>query len=239
MEPVIIVLAFLITVGAAIVQGTVGLGFGMVAVPLLALLDPVLAPVPQLFAAVPLTILMAWRERKDMDLHGVGWLLLGRFPGAAIGVALLAIATQRTLDVFIGVAVLLAVAIIGSGFHVKRNRATKFAAGVASGTTGLVASIGGPPVALIYTSEEAATIRSTLGAIFTIGLGITISVRAVSGNITTTDLWISAWLIPAVLIGWSLSLHLKDRIPRHAVRAAILVICAVAAIALLVRAVVG
>ena len=163
------ILAIFITIGAAAIQGTVGIGYGMVGVPLLALLDPQLAPVPQLLTVIPLTIVMAWRERMSLDLGGVGWLLAGRLPGAALGVGLLAIATQRTLDLLIGSMVIGAVLIIGFGFHVRRNRGTQFAAGVVSGTTSLVAAIGGPPTALIYTSSEAATLRSTLAAVFTIG----------------------------------------------------------------------
>lgn len=239
MDPLVAILAFLITVGGAVVQGTVGLGFAMVTIPILALIDPVLVPVPQLFAAVPLTLLMAWKERSDMDLHGVGWLLAGRVPGAIIGVVLLAIATDRTLEIFIGTVVLLAVAVIATGFHVKRNAATKFAAGVASGTTGLVASIGGPPIALIYTSDEAATIRSTLAAIFTIGLTITITMRFATGNVTTEDLRISALLAPATVVGWALAQPLQERIPRHMVRTSILVISALGATALLARAILG
>jgi uncharacterized membrane protein YfcA len=211
----------------------------MIAVPILSLLDPRLAPVPEILVILPLTIVMAWRERHAMDLHGVGWIIAGRFPGAAIGVALLAVATRRTLDIFIGAVVLAAVAIIGTGIRVHRTPATKFGAGVAAGTTGLVSSIGGPPVALLYSAEEAARIRSTLAAIFTIGVSITVTVRVATGNVTMTDLEVSAFLFPAVAIGYLVSLGIKDRIPRHAVRASILVVSALAGAALIGRAIAG
>jgi uncharacterized membrane protein YfcA len=224
---------------AAAVQGTVGVGFAMIAVPILSLLDPRLAPVPEILVILPLTIVMAWKERHAMDLHGVGWIIAGRFPGAAIGVALLAVATRRTLDIFIGIVVLAAVAIIGTSIRVHRTPATKFGAGVAAGTTGLVSSIGGPPVALLYSAEEAARIRSTLAAIFTIGVSITVTVRVATGNVTMTDLEVSAFLFPAVVIGYLVSLAIKDRIPRHAVRASILIVSALAGVALIGRAVAG
>ncbi len=239
MEISVLVLAFVITAMAAAVQGTVGVGFAMITVPILSLLDPRLSPVPQILIVLPLTVAMAWKERTSMDLSGVGWILAGRLPGAAIGVALLAVATRRTLDVFIGVVVLAAVAIIGSGFHVRRNRTTEFTAGVAAGTTGLVASIGGPPVALIYSSEEAAVIRPTLAAIFTFGVAITVSVRFATGNVSSSDLRIALVLLPAMAIGWFASLALKDRVPTRVVRASILTISALAAAALLGRAMVG
>jgi uncharacterized membrane protein YfcA len=228
-----------VALSAAAVQGTVGVGFAMIAVPILSLLNPSLAPVPEILVILPLTIAMAWRERHAMDLHGVGWIIAGRLPGAAIGVALLAAATQRTLDVFIGTVVLLAVAIIGTGIHVQRTPATKFGAGVAGGITGLVSSIGGPPVALLYSAEEAARIRSTLAAIFTIGVSITVTVRFATGNVTMSDIAVSAFLFPAVVIGYLVSLRFRDRMPRRAVRAAILIISALAGGALIGRALVG
>jgi uncharacterized membrane protein YfcA len=230
--------ALLITAIAASVQGTVGLGFAMVSVPLLSLIHPSLAPVPQLLVVLPLTVTMAWRERNAIDLHGFWWLIGGRIPGAFLGVALLSIATQRTLDVFIALTVLGAVVVIAMGVHVKRTPVTKLAAGVASGTTGVVASIGGPPVALVYSSEDSDTIRSTLAAVFTIGALTSLTFRYASGNITWDDARVALVLFPAVVVGYLVSGFLKGRVDRSQVRAAILIVSGIAAIALLVRALV-
>ena len=232
-------IAFAVTAGATLVQGTAGVGFAMIAVPVLSLLHPDLAPVPQLLVMLPITVAMAWNERHAMDLRGVGWIITGRFPGLAIGVALLAIADQVFLDLFIGVLVLGAVMVIASGFHVRRTRATKFGAGIASGTTGIVASIGGPPVALIYTSEEAATIRASLAAVFTIGVTMSTIGRFATGNVTALDVEVAAVLFPAVVIGYVASLRLKDHVPTEAVRRTILIVSGAAAAALILRAFVG
>jgi uncharacterized membrane protein YfcA len=70
MHPAALILAFVITAIAATLQGSVGLGFAMVSVPLLTLIDPRLAPVPQLLVALPLSLAIAWRERRSIDLHG-------------------------------------------------------------------------------------------------------------------------------------------------------------------------
>ena len=96
-------LAMLTTASAAAVQGTVGLGFALISVPLLALLHPDLAPEPQLFIMLPIGISMALRERDAMDLTGVGWLLTGRIPGALIGVFLLGIATATEAGLMVPV----------------------------------------------------------------------------------------------------------------------------------------
>jgi len=229
------VLALIITVGAAGVQGTVGLGFAMVSVPLLSLIHPSLAPVPQLLVAFPLTITMAWRERHAIDLHGFWWIIGGRIPGAFVGVALLAVASQRSLDITIALIVLGAVAVIARGIHIKRTPGSKLTAGIASGATGVIASIGGPPIALVYTADDSNTIRSTLAAVFTFGIVTSTVFRYASGNITWTDVRVAAVLFPAVVVGYVVSLFLKERVSRGSVRMAILIVSTAAAVALLAR----
>lgn len=233
------VVALVVTAGAAAIQGTVGVGYGMVAVPILALLNPALSPVPQLLTVVPLTVVMAWKERDAIDLTGLGWLLGGRIPGAAIGVALLAVATQQTLDFFIGFVVLVAVITLSTGVSVRISRLTQFGAGVASGATSLVASIGGPPTALLYSREAASTIRSTLAAVFTIGVAFTIGVRTATGNIAESDLRIAAVLFPAVVVGWVVSSRYKERVPQARVRFGVLALSGIAAVGLIIRAFLG
>ena len=228
--------ALVVTALAAMLQGVVGLGFAMVSVPILSLIDPRLAPVPQLLITIPLTVSMAWRERHAMDLSGAAWIIAGRVPGALIGLVFLAIVTGAALDVMIAVIVLIAVAIIASGYHVSRHPGTDFTAGVFSGTSSLVASIGGPPLALLYTNAEGETIRSSLAAVFSVGILITVGVRAVSGNITASDLRVAAVLFPALLVGYLLSNSLKDRVTNRQLKAAILVLSSLAAIGLLIRA---
>ena len=238
-EPVALIAAFVVTALATIVQGTVGVGFAMLAVPVISLIDPQLAPVPQLLVVLPLTFAMAWRERRSMDLDGVGWIVAGRIPGALIGLALLSVATQATLDLFIGLVVLAAVVILTFDVRVVRTAMTKFAAGVGAGTTGLVASMGGPPLALLYSRGEAATIRSTLAAVFTIGVTISVVVRFATGNVTEADVRASMVLFPAVVLGYAASLPLTGRIEASTVRLAILAVSAIAGLALIGRAVFG
>jgi len=238
MSPLAIAAALVVTFVAASIQGVVGMGFAMVSVPILALIDPSLAPVPQLLVTLPLTVSMAWRERHHIQPSGIGWIIGGRLPGALLGLGLLAIATQQTLDLAIAGIVVAAVAIIASGFHLARTPGSEFGAGVLSGVSGMVASIGGPPLALLYTKDDGPTIRSNLAVIFTIGLVITISLRAISGNISTTDLLVALIIFPAVVAGYAVSLRLKNHVSEPVVRNGVLVISLVGALGLIIRAVV-
>lgn len=228
-------LALFVTFVAALVQGVVGLGFAMVSVPILALIDPSLAPVPQLIVTLPLTLSMAWRERAHLALRGLGWVVTGRLGGAAIGVALLAWASQAALEMAIAILVLAAAGIIAFGLHVRKTPRNQLAAGTFSGVSGLVASIGGPPLALLYAREEGPVIRSNLATVFVIGIIISIVARIVSGNMSWQDVRIAAILFPALAAGYLTSLALKDVVPRKALRAAILVLSVVGAVGLLLR----
>jgi len=137
-----LIAALIITFVAAAIQGVVGMGFAMVSVPILALIDPALAPVPQLLVTLPLTASMAWRERHHIEPSGIEWVIGGRLPGALIGIGLLAVATQRTLDLAIAAVVMGAIAIIATKFHLVRTPLSEFGAGTLSGISGMVASIG-------------------------------------------------------------------------------------------------
>ena len=135
--------AIVVIAAGALVQGSIGIGLGILTVPILSLIDPVMAPVPTLLLAIPLAISMAWRERTDIHGRSVTWLLLGRFPGAVFGLGLLAVATQRTLDILIAMSVLAAVAILSTGVKMPRNRTTELITGITAGIMGMVASMGG------------------------------------------------------------------------------------------------
>jgi uncharacterized membrane protein YfcA len=238
-SPLSWITALAVTYFAATVQGIVGLGFAMVSVPILALIDPSFAPVPQLLMTLPLTMAMAWRERSHLSLAGVGWIVTGRLPGAVIGVGLLSVATQAILQAVIAVLVLIAVTIIATGIHVKRTPASQFGAGLLSGVSGLVASIGGPALALLYTRDEGAVVRSNLAAVFVVGLSISIIARLISGNMTWEDARVAAILFPALVAGYLTSLTVKDRWSLAGVRNGILVLSLIGSLALISRVLLG
>ena len=224
---------------AAAVQGTIGLGFNIVSVSVMSLIIPVLAPVPQLILSLPQTVGSLVREHGEVDRSGVFWILVGRLPGAVLGFWLLAIATDRVLDLLIGSLIIVAVVILATGLRFKRNRTVEFGAGVFAGVSSYVSSIGGPPVALLYSRDEGPRTRATLGLIFTVGVTVTLIARTIGGDITGRDVVLGVGLLPAAGVGFLLSSQLKGRITQARLRVAIFVISAVAAGALLLRAALG
>jgi len=227
--------AFGISFVAAALHSTVGFGFALVSVPLLSLLDPLFAPVPQLIVVWPLTVAIVWRERHAVEARSTLWIFAGRLPGALVGVALLKLLSGAELDVLMAFMVLIGVTVVVSKGTFRRTPAREFGAGVASGTMAMVSAIGGPPIALLYRNDEGPTVRANLGLVFAIGLTITIGVRAAAGEVNADEVAIGLALLPAVWLGLHASRRLIPHVDGPRLRNAIVIIAGGAAMMLLVR----
>src|SRR2546430_13772364 len=83
----------------ALVQSGIGLGLGVVAAPVVTLLDPALMPRPMLVAGAFLPVLILARETRHTDWPGVSWALAGRIPGTAAGLWLLTAVPAQALGI--------------------------------------------------------------------------------------------------------------------------------------------
>src|ERR687896_1535473 len=86
----------------AIVQSSVGLGLGLVAAPIVALLFPSLMPGSMLVAACVLPLFTLTREVRHADLTGLGWAFGGRLVGTPLGVWVVAAVPARVLGMAVG-----------------------------------------------------------------------------------------------------------------------------------------
>lgn len=227
--------AFAISFLAAAVHSTVGFGFSLLTVPLLSLLNPVFAPVPQLLVVLPLTLAIVLRELHAVEVRSTLWIFAGRVPGAIIGVALLKVLSTAALDVLMALMVITGVYLVVSRGSFRRTPPREVVAGVASGTMAMVSAIGGPPIALLYRNDSGPTVRANLGLVFAVGLTITISVRAAAGEVSWAEVVVGAGLLPAVLLGLLASRGLIPRVEGRRLRNAIVIIAGGAAVLLLVR----
>ena len=228
-------LAFGVVLLAASLQATVGFGFALVSVPLLSMLDPRLAPVPQLLLDLLLSAAVCFRERSDVDLRGVTWVVFGRIPGSLLGLLCLKLFSQEKMSVAIGLCVLGAVLILSGKRRLKRSLRVDLFAGTLSGLSAVVASIGGPPLALIFVGERAARLRATLAAIYCIGIVVAIVVRAAGGELLSSDVSIALVFSPVLLLAMPISAALKTKISDKALGKVILLIAAGAGLTLLLR----
>jgi uncharacterized membrane protein YfcA len=229
--------AFIVSFAAAALHSTVGFGFALLSVPLLSLLNPLFAPVPQLLVVFPLTLAIVFRERQAVEVRSTLWIFAGRVPGAFIGVTLLKLLSTAALDVLMSLMVIIGVGIVVSHGNFRRTAAREFGAGVASGTMAMVSAIGGPPIALLYRNDSGPTVRANLGLVFAVGLSITITVRAVAGEVSWDEVVIGAALLPAVWLGLRASRRLIPRVDGALLRNAIVIVAGAAAVVLLARGV--
>lgn len=228
-----VAVAVAVTIGAAI-QGSIGFGLGVFAVPILALIDPDFVPVPVLLASIVLSISGFLRERTETDFRGAGRVLVGRVPGSVIGVVLLTLVSTRTLSIVIGVMVLLAVASFARGWSIPITPATEVATGVVSGALGTSTAVGGPPVALLYSRNRGPEVRATLSAILMVGMTVNIVALGIGGFLTADSVTRAAFLIVPTLIGFALSSWTKRHVDGAVLRRGILLASGFSATTLLV-----
>lgn len=219
----------------ALVQGTAGFGFAIVVAPLLRLMGPGMVPVPVLTAIAAVIVLTMLRERRHIELGGAAWVLAARVPGVFVGAFLLGVLDERIISFTIAGLVLFAVGSLALGARIPFNHVTQTIAGLTSGITSTTTSIGGPPIALLYREREGPEMRSTLAAIFIVGLVLSFFALGVNGRVTSDALWIGFGLWPGTVLGFFGSSFLRRHIDGERLKGAVLVISTAAALGLLWR----
>lgn len=224
-----------VVVSAAVVQFGLGLGFGMLAAPLLALLDPELVPAPVLTLGLLTSGWGALRERQGIVWREVGLAVVGRASG--MGLALLALALvpgQEGFSLLFGSLVALAVALSVAGPRLPFTPGWLAAMGGVSGLMGTITSIGAPPLALLYQDKPGREARPTLAAFFALGCGISLVGLLVAGHAGLRDLALAAAMAPGIGVGYVISARLAQRFDRR-YRGLLLGVSGVAGVLLILR----
>ena len=216
-------------------QGVLGFGAGLFAVPILALIHPDFVPGPVLMVNPLLGGLFSLRERGSVDHQGLRWALTGRVPGVLLGVLALTLVAEERLGVLFGVLLLLSVALKASGVHTGRTPRSLMAAGGLSGFMGTTVAVGGPPIALVFHDLPGPVMRATLSAYFLVGTTISLAVLALAGQFGTSDMVLAAWLVLPAMVGVALSGPLRAPLDRGWLEPSVYVLSSVAAVVLLVR----
>ena len=235
MSPGEILTVVLTVLFGATLQGSVGFGMGLLASPILILIDPGFVPGPILLATTVLTVLLVYRERTAIDFHGIQWAMVGRLVGTVLASAILLVVSADQLVLLIGVFILSAVGMSLSGFRFDPIRPVLVVAGMLSGLLGTVASVGGPPMALVYQHAEGARIRSTMSGFFLLGTILSLGALWYVGRFGVHEIQLTLVMLPSVLTGFVLSKWTAVYVDRGYVRPAVLSVAAGAGLLVIIR----
>jgi uncharacterized membrane protein YfcA len=224
---------------ASCMQASIGFGMGMLAAPIVAIVDPGLIPGTLIMLATLLTIFVVVREHQEIDLSGTGWALVGRVPGTVAGALLLAALPESALAMVLAGVVLVGVALTSFGWIPAPHRRNLVLAGATSGVLGTATSIGGPPMALVWQNTTGARLRGTMSGFFLVGSLMSIGALTLTGAVDGHTVSSFAVLMPAVAVGFVLSRLVNHLLDTQRQRWVAIVISAVGAIVLIVRQLVG
>jgi uncharacterized protein len=231
---VVVVIGLAALVGAY-VQAVVGLGLGLLAAPIVALLEPSLVPVLTLWLALLIAGLNLADERAHVDWRSIAWALPARVPGTFVGAWLVTAFTAEQIGVALAVMVLVAVALTVHTVSVPLNPVSLSVAGFVAGATGTATSVGGPPIALLYQRERPEVVRATLSVFFFVGVILSLAGLALAGSVERTPSLLALALAPLVVAGYVGGRISRQFVDADAFRRGVLVVCTVSALILLVR----
>jgi len=222
-----------------LVQGSIGFGFALIAVPMLQLLAPGSVPVAIFVIVLPLIVAMAVRERHHVDVHGVVSIVAGRVFGTVAGAVVLLTVSSDTLAVVIGTLIVAAVAMSVAGLDLQPTRWTTVGAGAVAGVMGTTSGIGGPALAVVYQNRPGPELRSTLAVSFVFGQVLSVGALLIIGKVEGPPVLLGLALIPPLLLGLWASGRLRTALDRGWLRPAVLSFAAAGGVAIVVRAALG
>lgn len=216
-------------------QAALGLGFALLAAPILALLDPAFVPGPMLLAGVALAALTAYGERDAIDRRMLVTCLVGLAAGTVIGAGALQAAQGMDLQRVFGVMILLAVGVSLMGKTVAAKGCSLLIAAGISGIMGIMAGLHGPVISLVFQNADPRVARAMLGAYFTVAYLSAVAALALVGSFGPPEVGRTLVLLPGVAVGLALAPLTRRYINRDRLRIAILGIAAVSGLILVVK----
>jgi len=224
-----------IVVFASVLQVSIGMGFGMLASPLIALVKPDLVPGSILAMGLFVAFSGAWRERRNISHNELKLGVVGRVIGSIMAFGLLIIIpnVESFLIVF-GVLMLVAIGMAAFGQNITFTDKSLLNLSILSGLMGSITAVGAPPMALIYHDRDPSIVRPTLNAFFFSGSVLGLISLGFSGWISTQDFIAAMIFLPAMFIGILISAPFK-KLPSGVLSKLLLGMSALASIMLIFR----
>lgn len=218
------VFIYLILITGATLQGLIGFGLGLFSAPFLFLLAPDLVPVPMILNALVITFVLLVSERKFVDRHLAPFSVVGGTLGVILAAVIISTIDWAYYQILFGVSIVTAVIISLAGFAPQVSSLSSAIAGTLSGFMGTLTSAGGAPMGLLYQTSNQEKIRANLSLFFVYINFLSIASLSIGGMVSKQDLQLFLYSLPAVAIGWIISLYLQPYINVNVIRPLILFI---------------
>ncbi|MCK8516023.1 sulfite exporter TauE/SafE family protein [Methylonatrum kenyense] len=232
-------LASMVLLVCAVIQGAIGFGVGLLGAPLLYLINPALVPAPVIIVGMVLPALIVLRDWRHVHGSDVAWALPGTLFGTLLGGLVIGVLSTDGLALLFGGLVLLAVAISLVGLTPRPTPGVILTGGGLSGFMATTTAIGGPPLALIFQHLRGPRLRGTLSAIFFPGGVLALASLYWAGRFGAGELMMGIALLPAIGLGFILSGRFAGWLDRRWLRPAILSLSTAAALIAITRALPG
>lgn len=233
----------LVVAMAATVQLSAGFGFGLAAVPLMAIvLDPHDAVVVALTLATLTNGYQAWSGRHHADRAVIGRLLAGAVVGLPIGLLVFLQVDDRVLSAIIGVAVLVAVTVIAMGLDLRHaGPGLDVAGGALAGALTMSAGVNGPPMVFVLQARhfDQVRFRATITSVFFVLDVVSVAVFAATGDLDRDVLAAVAVALPGLALGAAAGVWLRRHLDARRFRRLVLVLLTVAGVSAVASAITG
>ncbi len=202
---------------ASIVQGATSFGFSLLALPLLGLLFELKVVVPTLVLfSLVLNIIILVKLKMKPHIKEIGLLALFAVICIPIGVQLLIVVNESTLKLSVSILLIVISTIMISGvkLNIKNKKIAYIITGILSGILNGAVSLSGPPVVVLLANDDKNKneFRSNLTFLFVILNIVTIALYLKRGLFENPELVNMIYLLPVMVIGTFLGIHLGNKI---------------------------
>lgn len=224
---------------AAIVQTSTGMGFAMVAAPLLALVSLEFVPGPMLFVNLFLSLFMLGDGRAHVVRREIAVLCPSILIGTLIGVAILSRVPSNTLGALFACLILVAVAITLIAKAQPLTTRNLSLCGLAVGTMGSTSGIPGAPLVVLYQNEPIEKTRPTMALIFTFSYITSLIALTYAGAFNVNLAIDGLMLLPGLLLGFGMGKWARQYMTQSIGRLLMLSIASAGAALLLAKTIFG
>lgn len=217
---------------ASFVQIIAGFGFALLCMPIMTIAIPVeQAVIISTLMGVFAVTWQAWYMRGDREPRLVRRLSLSAFLGMPLGLVVLHVFDDQTLRLILGVAVLVATALLVRRVDlVSAPPALDYGAGFLSGVLNTSLSTNGPPLVFALQARhlQPDQFRATINMVFAVSNVVTIVLFLVDGKITLEGLEAAGIALPAWALGQFAGFPLRSKVHGEGFRRLVLVLLFVA-----------